>query len=180
MNERPSLGLIAGCYLKISLSSFGGGLSAWTQQVVVEERHWLDDQEFLSLLALCRILPGPNMVNFAVYLGSRLRGIPGVAAALGGLLFVPFLLVVMLGILYFSYQQTVQLQSMVTAIAAAAAGMTIGLGIKMLLRHTIRLQPALIMLVTFLLIGVFRWPLLPVLIVMIPLNVVVSRGNRHG
>ena len=73
MIEQATLTLIARSYLKIALSSFGGGLSAWTQQIVVEERRWIDDREFLSGLALSRMLPGPTMVNFAVFLGSRFR-----------------------------------------------------------------------------------------------------------
>jgi chromate transporter len=179
MNDQPSLRLIAMSYLKISLSSFGGGLSVWTQQVVVEELHWMNDQEFLSVLALCRILPGPNMVNFAVYLGSRLRGIPGVVAAFCCLLIVPFLLVVVLGILYFSYRQTLMLQPVLTGVAAAAAGMTIGLGIKMLLRQTFGLSAILIAVLAFLLIGIFRLPLLFALAVLIPISVLMVRRKSH-
>jgi chromate transporter len=180
MNERPSLQLIALSYLKISLSSFGGGLSAWTQLVVVEELHWLDDREFLSALALCRILPGPNMVNFAVYLGSRLRGIPGVIAAIGGLLIVPFLLVVTLGILYFEYRQTPHLQPILTGVASAAAGMTIGLGIKMLLRQPFSFSAIFIAAGAFLLIGIFRVPLLFAMAMLVPVSVLlIARGKTN-
>ncbi len=178
MNEQPSLRLIAMSYLKISLSSFGGGLSVWTQQVVVEELHWMDDREFLSTLALCRILPGPNMVNFAVYLGSRLRGFPGAAAAICGLLIVPFLLVVSLGILYFSYGQTLHLHPILAGVAAAAAGMTIGLGVKMLLRQTFGFWAITVMTVAFLLIGVFRVPLLFSLALLVPISVFAVKGKN--
>ena len=179
MNDQPSLRLIAMSYLKISLSSFGGGLSVWTQQVVVEELHWMNDQEFLSVLALCRILPGPNMVNFAVYLGSRLRGIPGVVAAFCGLLIVPFLLVVVLGILYFSYRQTLMLQPILTGVAAAAAGMTMGLGIKMLLRQAFGFSAIFISVLAFLIIGIFRLPLLFALALLIPISVLMVRRKNH-
>ena len=130
-------------------------------------------------MALCRILPGPNMVNFAVYLGSRLRGIPGVVAAFCGLLIVPFLLVVALGILYFSYRQTLMFQPILTGVAAAAAGMTIGLGIKMLLRQTFGLSAILIAALAFLLIGIFRLPLLFVLAMLIPASVLMVRRKNH-
>lgn len=67
MNIKPTLQLkdkidlwnIAFSYLKISLSSFGGGLSAWAQLIVVEERKWLTDEAFLSAFALCRSYPAP-------------------------------------------------------------------------------------------------------------------------
>lgn len=179
MNDRPSLKLIALSYLQISLSSFGGGLSAWTQLVVVEKRHWMDDREFLSALALCRILPGPNMVNFAVYLGSRLRGLPGAFAAIAGLLTVPFLLVVTLGILYFEYQQTPRLQPLLAGMAAAAAGMTIGLGVKMLLRQSLGFTGFLIAIAAFLLIGVFRVPLLIAVAILVPAGILLAKGKTN-
>ena len=179
MNDPTSLRQIAMSYLKISLSSFGGGLSVWTQQVVVEEQHWMNDREFLSALALCRILPGPNMVNFAVYLGSHLRGLPGVVAAICGLLIVPFLLVVVLGILYFSYKQTLHIHPMLSGIAAAAAGMTIGLGVKMLLRQKFGFSAIATMTIAFLLIGIFRVPLLVTLALLVPISVFMVKGNDN-
>ncbi len=99
-----SLWNIAVSYLKISLSSFGGGLSAWAQIVIVEERKWLTDEEFLSAFALCRLLPGPNQINFAIYIGLRLRGLIGALTALAGLIILPFFFVVTLGIAYFHYK----------------------------------------------------------------------------
>ena len=48
---------LALCFLKIALASFGGGVSAWARHVVVEERQWLTDEEFLTAVrfALCGI-----------------------------------------------------------------------------------------------------------------------------
>ena len=72
-----SLSALALAFLKIALSSLGGGLSAWALRVIVEERRWLTEEQFLAALTICRILPGPNQVNMAVYVGTRLRGLPG-------------------------------------------------------------------------------------------------------
>ena len=33
---------------QVALSSFGGGLSAWSQRIVVEQRRWLSYEEFLT------------------------------------------------------------------------------------------------------------------------------------
>lgn len=177
MIEQPSLPLIALSYLKIALSSFGGGLSAWTQQIVVEERRWIDDREFLSGLALSRMLPGPTMVNFAVFLGSRLRGFPGVVAALAGLLAVPFIGAVLLGMLYFEYQHIPQVQPALAGMAAAAAGMSIGMGVKMLMRRPGNLIELLIVAAAFVLIGIMRVPLLVSLLFLVPCALFLIRGE---
>ncbi len=63
---KPRLLELALTFNKISLASFGGGLSAWARRVIVEEKKWLDDEEFLSALTLSRVLPGANQMNFAV------------------------------------------------------------------------------------------------------------------
>ncbi|MEN6565310.1 MAG: chromate transporter [Veillonellales bacterium] len=175
--SKVSLWNILISYLKISLSSFGGGLSAWAQLIVVEERKWLTDEEFLSAFALCRILPGPNQVNFAIYVGLRLRGASGALAALSGLIVIPFFIVVAAGIAYFHFQDIQSVSAALKGMAAVAVGMTLGMGVKLSLRYKFTLWTFCIMLASFITIGVLRWPLLPVLAVLIPLSIVVSWGN---
>jgi len=48
---------------------------------VVEERQWMDDQEFAEILTLCQLMPGPNIVGIAVCVGARLRGATGALTA---------------------------------------------------------------------------------------------------
>ncbi len=72
-----SLWALALAFLKIAMASLGGGLSAWALRVIVEERRWLTEQEFLAAFTICRIVPGPNQVNMAVYVGTHFRGLPG-------------------------------------------------------------------------------------------------------
>src|SRR5262245_66394392 len=84
-----SLWALFWAFLKIAMASLGGGLSAWALRVIVEERRWLTEQEFLAALTLCRILPGPNQVNMAVYIGTRFRGLAGAPATLSRLTVAP-------------------------------------------------------------------------------------------
>lgn len=179
LQQRDKIGLwnIMTSYLKISLSSFGGGLSAWAQLVVVEERKWLTNEEFLSAFALCRILPGPNQVNFAIYVGLRLRGSPGALAALSGLIVIPFAIVVTAGIAYFHFQNIQSVSAALKGMAAVAVGMTLGMGVKLSLQYKFTPWTFGIMLASFVTIGVFRWPLLKVLAVLIPVSVVISWRN---
>src|SRR5262249_57570244 len=72
---------LALAFLTVALASFGGGLSAWARRVLVEQRGWIAEDEFLSALTLCRLMPGPNQVNMAVYVGARLGGLRGVLGA---------------------------------------------------------------------------------------------------
>ena len=85
-----SLLKLASTFNGIALASFGGGLSAWSREIVITRRGWLTDAEFLSAMMLCRLLPGANQVNVAVFVGARMRGAPGALAAVLVLITVPF------------------------------------------------------------------------------------------
>jgi chromate transporter len=90
--EKVSLHELAWTFNHIALASFGGGLSAWSREVLVVEKQWMGEAEFLSAMTMCRILPGSTQVNVAVFAGSKMRRLLGAAAALFGLCLMPVLL----------------------------------------------------------------------------------------
>ena len=132
--EPPGVTLLdlATCFLQIALSSFGGGLSAWTQRIVVERRRWLTNEQFLSAVTISRLFPGPNQVNMAIYVGEHFRGLPGALAALAGLLGVPLGILLTLGWAYFHYHQVPELRAVLSGVVAAAAGMAMSMGVKLI------------------------------------------------
>ena len=85
-------------WLKIGVLGFGGpaGQIALLHREVVEQRDWIDDEDFARALSFCMLLPGPEAQQLATWLGWRLHGIRGGVAA--GLLFVLPGLAVMLGL----------------------------------------------------------------------------------
>ena len=94
----PTLAQALPVWLKIGLLGFGGpaGQIALLHKEVVEQRDWIDDDEFARALSFCMLLPGPEAQQLATWLGWRLHGVRGGVAA--GLLFVLPGLVVMLGL----------------------------------------------------------------------------------
>jgi chromate transporter len=75
-------------WLRIGLLSFGGpaGQIALIHREVIDERKWISEQEFLHALNFCMLLPGPEAMQLATYIGWKLHGIKGGLVA--GLLFV--------------------------------------------------------------------------------------------
>lgn len=73
---------------RIGLLSFGGPAAqiAVMHRELVEERPWLNEEEFLRGLSFCMLLPGPEAMQLCTYTGWRLRGTWG--GLLAGLLFV--------------------------------------------------------------------------------------------
>lgn len=82
------LGEVAGTFLKLGLTSFGGPVAhlAYLRDECVERRKWLDDAEYADLVALCQFLPGPASSQVVFGLGLRRAGLAG--ALLASLLFL--------------------------------------------------------------------------------------------
>ena len=166
---RVSLFELARTFNHIALASFGGGLSAWSREVVVVEKKWMTDEEFLSALTMCRILPGANQVNLAVFVGNKMAGVPGAFAAIFGLTLVPVLLVLAMGYGYFTFHHVPALQNILRGAAAAAVALTLSMAIKTGEKCLKGVIPVLFFAAIFLLNGVFRWHLLPCLAMLAPL-----------
>src|SRR5438045_3970716 len=92
----PTLTELFVAFSIVSLSGFGGVL-AWSRRMLVEIKQWMTPEEFNDAYALCQLLPGPNIINLSVVFGSRIRGAPGAAMALLGLLGPPVAIVALLG-----------------------------------------------------------------------------------
>ena len=71
------------CFLKIGLFSFGGGYAsvAMIREQVVEEMGWLGREEFSNLVTISQLTPGPIAVNSATFVGTKVGGLLGAAAA---------------------------------------------------------------------------------------------------
>lgn len=87
MNALPE---ITRTFLKIGLTSFGGPAAqiALMHRVLVDEKRWLTEAEFLRALSLCMLLPGPEATQLAAWAGWRRGGIAGGVIA-GGLFVLP-------------------------------------------------------------------------------------------
>lgn len=166
---RPSLVELAWTFNHIALASFGGGLSAWSREVIVVEKKWMTDEEFLSALTMCRLLPGANQVNIAVFVGTKFRGISGAFAAAFGLTFLPVLIVLAMSVAYFKYNNVPALQSTLKGAAAGAVGMTFSMAIKTGEKCIKGVIPFALFAATFWFNGVMRWPLFGVLALVAPL-----------
>ncbi len=84
----PTLRELVALFSRIGFLSFGGpaGQIALMHRMLVEERGWVAEDDFLHALNFCHLLPGPEAQQLATWIGWRLHGAAGGLAA--GLLFV--------------------------------------------------------------------------------------------
>ena len=147
---------------RLALQGFGGVLAV-AQHEIVERRRWLGRSQFLEMLALGQVLPGPNVVNLALMLGDRFFGVRGALAALAGLLLVPLFIVIGLTAAYAEFSRIPAVAGALRGMGAVAAGLIIATAIRLMPSlRTNRLGPWLaagFSAVTFVTIAWLRWPL---------------------
>ena len=105
-------------FLAIGARSFGG-VMPWAHRVMVEERRWLTEHDFVETVGLCQFLPGPNIGNASIVLGKRWFGLKGSVVAFLGLMALPFVWVMALGVLYAEYSSLAAVRAVVTGVVAA-------------------------------------------------------------
>jgi chromate transporter len=114
-------------WARIGLISFGGpaGQIALMHRVLVEEKKWIDEPRYLNALNFCMLLPGPEAMQLATYVGWRLHGVKGGLAA--GLLFVvPGALVVLaLSMLYAAFGRLPLAEALFVGIKAAVLAIVV-------------------------------------------------------
>jgi chromate transporter len=81
--ERSALPELAGLFLKLGATAFGGPAVhiAMMEDEVVRRRAWLTREEFLDLLGATNLIPGPNSTEMAIHVGHRRGGWPGLLLA---------------------------------------------------------------------------------------------------
>ncbi len=97
MSEHPTMLEATRVWWRIGILSFGGPAAqiSLMHREVVDERHWLNEKQFLNALSFCMLLPGPEAMQLATYTGWRIHGVMG--GLIAGLLFViPGALIIML------------------------------------------------------------------------------------
>ena len=151
----------------IALQGFGG-VVAIIQREIVDRKRWLTPQEFVEEWAVAQIMPGPNVINLALTIGARHFGLRGALAAMAGLIALPLLIVLALGLAYTRYGAHPQLANALRGMGAVAAGMVMATGLKLAaaLKESPLGMPTCWALgaAAFVAVALLRWPLVYVLL----------------
>lgn len=166
-------------FCMIGLSGFGGVLP-WARRYIVERYRWLPAEEFATLLGLCQIMPGPNVMNLSVCIGARFQGWRGALVAPLGMMLAPMLIVLALGLAYLRYGELAAVQSILRGISAVGAGLILAAGLKMLREYQRRWLALATVALTVIAVAILRLPLLWVVGVLGPLGIVIALLRRRA
>ncbi|MBU3598573.1 chromate transporter [Polynucleobacter bastaniensis] len=176
--KSPSLGDLFIQFLIIGAVSFGGGIIAYERILLVEKRKWLSEDEFMAYLAISQTMPGLNSVNLAVLAGDHLRGALGAIIATLGLIFPGALLVLGFGMIYASAADHPSINFILAGIAAAATGLLAAITYKIGDAHWRHVKSLAIIVVTFILMSIFKLSLPYVILIMAPISLYLYRPGQ--
>jgi chromate transporter len=156
---------------RLALQGFGGVLPV-AQRELVERQRWLTKAEFVELLSLGQILPGPNIVNMALMFGDRHFGWRGALASLAGLLVAPLIIVLALTLLARQAAGSAEVAGALRGMGVVAAALILSTAWKV--TTTLKTNRmglawcALLAAATVVAVGVMRWPMAAVLAALVP------------
>lgn len=150
----------------LALQGFGGVIAV-AQRVLCERRRWLSDGEFVELLSVAQMLPGPNVCNLSLMIGDRFFGWRGAFAALAGMTLAPLVIVLVLAAWFADAGAHPAVTRALHGMGIVAAGLVAGTGLKLAAalrgNRLGRVGCAALGLVTFAAVAVARLPLYLVL-----------------
>jgi chromate transporter len=162
---RVSLGVIFWTFLTAGAISFGGGVVGYLREYVVRNTKWLDDEAFLDALEISQTLPGLNAVNMSVIIGDKLRGIPGAAVAVLGLVLPGVVVIMGLGAVWEQQSHDPQVRAFLIGVAAAAVGLLSTVTLQLGRKQFAKPLDLAIITTTFVAVSILRVPLYIVLLV---------------
>lgn len=112
-------------FFRIGATGFGGGVAiiAQIRRVVVRQRQWLNEEEFLDAVSLAQSLPGANAANAIAYVGLKLGGIRGALAAVSSFVLPSFLIMIALTIAHGQLKSFPDAQRVFQGFNAAVVGL---------------------------------------------------------
>lgn len=122
-------------FFQVGLFSFGGGYAALPliQEQVLKTNSWLTSAEFMDVLTISQMTPGPIALNASTFVGTKVAGIPGAIIATVGCVTPSCIIVLILATLYYKYKGLSIVQGIIKGLRPAVVALIASAGISIFL-----------------------------------------------
>ncbi|MCR1899406.1 chromate transporter [Irregularibacter muris] len=153
-------------FLKIGAFSFGGGYAMipFIQREIIVKNGWLDIKEFLDIIAIAEVTPGPIAVNSATFVGYKYGGLIGSIVATLAIISVSFILIVIISRIYDKFKQSNTVKAVFLGIRPTILGLILSAAVTVGKSAFTGTQSILIALVIF--IAVYKYKLHPIIAIL--------------
>lgn len=172
---------VALSFLKIGAFSFGGGYAvlSFIQREVVEANGWITPEQFVDIVAIAEMTPGPIAVNSATFVGYNMFGVWGGIMCTLCTIAVPVILSLIVSFYFSKFKENRHLQNALKGIRPAVIGLIAAsclsiaeisitsvysllfFGIALLLVWKFKVNPIITLIICGALGGVFYGAVLP-------------------
>ena len=107
--------------MKIGVCTIGGGYSAIAliEDIIVNSNQWISMEDFLDIVAIAEMTPGPIAINSATFVGIRVAGLPGAIISTTGFVLPSIVIVSTLAFFYYKYKNLLYVNGVLSALRPA-------------------------------------------------------------
>ena len=150
----------------------------WLRRTLVQQKGWLADAEFIELLGMIQVLPGPVAFNLTLMVGHRVGGYRGALAAGAGLVGPPLVLILALGIAYQHVGTMPIVQSALRGMSFVATGLVLANALGLAGALPRRPVPWLFVVAVFAGVALLHFPLIAVMAALAPCAIAITWAGR--
>jgi chromate transporter len=150
----------------------------WLRRALVQQKRWLTDAEFVELLGVSQVLPGPVAFNLTLMIGHRLGGYRGALAAGTGLIAAPLLIIIALGIGYRYGGALPLVQAALRGMSFVATGLVLANALGLAGALPRRPVPWLFVVAVFVGVALLHLPLVAVMAALAPCAIAITWAGR--
>lgn len=154
-------------FIKLGFFSFGGGyvMIPLIQREIIEDRGWLELSEFLDIMAIAEMTPGPLAINFATFVGYKIDGISGSFLATLGVITPSVILILLISLMLSKYMNKEKVKVFFEGLRPAILGLILSAAVFIGLRAIVDIEGIIITSLTCVLMLIKNWhPLILILL----------------
>ena len=112
-------------FTRIGMFTIGGGYAMLPliEADVVDKKKWIDKEEFVDLVAIAQSCPGILAVNISIFLGYKLKGVPGSIICTLGTILPSFLIILLIALFFQTFRENKTVQSIFLGIRPAVVAL---------------------------------------------------------
>ena len=124
-------------FFKVGLFSFGGGYAILPlmQHEVVDVNKWISFQEFMDIVAVSQITPGPISINLATHTGYRIGGVIGSTIATSSVILPSIIIMVIIVVFLKKFSKMLVVQRIFKALRITVVGLILAAGIALFVKE---------------------------------------------
>lgn len=154
-------------FFRIGAFTFGGGYAMipYIEREIVEKNHWIESEDIIDIFAIVQSVPGVIAVNSSTFVGYRVAGIFGAAAATLGVVLPSYIIISIIALFLYNFKNYPYVNEAFYGIQAGVAALMCNVVYKLGKSAVKSILAAVLAVAAFLALVIFDAPAIPVLLV---------------